>query len=314
MALTLPQITARNLPLVIDAFAYYEGDVEEGLEKLLEATQEQAQNLLEAARLLGMTDGAGQLSEIAKLIEHATVVDRRALLRHYVEIFEPFFHWKRRIAQGFDPTEAARQTKVIFDITNTAAETRDWMLDVGMVSGAIQEEGINVTPVSGKAVDLGSVIADILNRTESATASLESYVGPAVWAKIPEPAREHLTRAASRLSENAPADEVVRAVGLGLDAYLSDFGEQAVGGYADQTMTMGATINKLVEDGLIVSKQRQVLGYITAMRNAAEHPDTDGDIQPGSWSLNPKSAQSCLRVALDAIRSIDARSEGRFEL
>ena len=143
---------------------------------------------------------------------------------------------------------------------------------------------------------------------------MEHSLGPARWGKLPESVREHLTRAAERLSENAPPDEVVRSVGLGLDAYLSDLGEQAVGGYANQGFTMGQAIAQLAQDGVIVRKQKQILEYALAMRNAAEHQDTDPDIQPNSWSVNPKSAQTCLRVALDAIRSIDGVGEGRYEI
>ena len=119
-------------------------------------------------RLTGFTPASAVANEQVTIngssLEHATLVDRRSLLRHYVERFEPFAHWKRRIAQGFDPIEAARHARAIYDITNSAADTRDWFLDLGVFSGAIQEEGTKVAPVSGKAIDLGRVVADILTR------------------------------------------------------------------------------------------------------------------------------------------------------
>lgn len=314
MPVTLPRVSARKLQAVIEAHAYYPSDVAAGLETLLETTNDEATSLLAAAELLRMTDQNGSPSEVASLMESATLVDRRALLRYYVEDFAPFAHWKRRVAQGFDPLDAARQTKAIFEITNSSADIRDWFIELGVFSGAIQEDGTKIAPVTGKPIELGSVVADILNRGESAVSSLESYLGPATWGTLPETTREHLVRAVERLSQNAPSDEVVRAVGLGMDVYLTALGEQVIGGYANQGFTMGQVINQLEQDGVIVTKQKQVLGNVLALRNAAEHQDTDADIHPDSWSINPKSAQTCLRVALDIVRSIDARQQGRHEL
>lgn len=314
MPIELPRISARNLPTVVDAIVLFPDDQESGLSVLLETTIDEAQNLFAAARLLGMIDDSGGVMELARMMERATVIDRRTLLRHYVERFDAFRYWKRRIGQGFEPLEAARETKTIYEIDNGAADTRDWFLDVGVFCGSIQEDGVKVSPVSGKSIELGSVVADILNRGESAIASIEGYLGPAVWAKLALPVRDHLTRAAERLSENAPPDEIVRSVGLGLDAYLAETGEEEVGGYANQALTLGQTVQKLHDDAVIVSKQKNVLGYATAIRNAAEHPDTDADLPGASWALSTKTAQSYLRVALDTIRSVDARREGRYEL
>lgn len=66
-------------------------------------------------------------------------------------------------------------------------------------------------------------------------------------------------------------------------------------------------------DGVIVTKQKNAPEYLVALRNAAEHPDTDADLGPASWTINPKAAVTHLRVGLDMIRSVEAKGQGRFE-
>ncbi len=107
---------------------------------------------------------------------------------------------------------------------------------------------------------------------------------------------------------------MVRSAGLGLNLYLSHVGEQVVGGYGTQLATLGQVADRLRRDGVIVTKQRDVLDYLVAMRNAAEHPDTDPDINPERWTINPKSAQTYLRVSLDIIRTVEAKRSNRHEL
>jgi hypothetical protein len=307
----LPSFAARSLPQVIDALAHFPSDHEQGIRELLEIDADRAKALLEGAELLGLiVDGSPD--RLASLIRDASLVERRQILRLYVESFPPYSTWKRKIAQGFEPLEAARQVKAIFTIEDPPAAIRDWFLDLGGYSGSVTEEAPGITPVRGGDVGLGSLLSGLLDSAESRTQALSDYLGPALWAKLPPAATEHLDAALSKLASNEDPSEVVREAGMAMDNYMADLGASVKGGYAG--LTMGQAAKELLDDGLLVSKQQGFTSYGTNLRNAAEHPDTDADLNGARWEITGKGALTYLRVVLDFIRSANAKLEGRFEV
>lgn len=86
-------------------------------------------------------------------------------------------------------------------------------MDLGVFSAAVRKEGSSVVPVMAGDVDVGSMLTEVLNQTETVESTLANYVGPPVWASLHPIVREHLVTALTRLSHNSPPDEVVRSVG-----------------------------------------------------------------------------------------------------
>jgi hypothetical protein len=297
---------------VVDAYEFRPTDVVQGIRELLGVADSAARDLLENAVLLEMVDSSGRPRELASLMSEASVIERRELVRFYLERFDPYKTWKQRVRQGFDPLEAARYTKAIYGIDESAADVRDWFMGVGAYCGSVREDGVNVVPTEAGRPELGSLISGILNRGEAITAVLSSYLEVRTWEKLPEPVREHLSNALAKLINNDPPDEVVREAGLALDLFMSDLGENLTGGYTG--LTMGQVAQKLKTDGLLVTKHGGLTAYAVQVRNAAEHPDTDADLGGDRWTITGKSAMSYVRVVLDTIRSSSAKIDGRFEL
>lgn len=309
----LPPVAARNLSFVVDAHAHFDGDAVRGLQALMGVSETAAKRLVENAILLGLLHADGTVAELASLIREASVVERREILRFYLERFPPFAEWKRRVVQGFDPLEAARLTKPVFDIEDTPAEMRDWFLDLATHTGSVREEGAVTVPSAAGRMDTGSLISGILNRQESASDALSAYLGEQLWRKLPDPVRDHLNAAISKLANNEAPDEIVREAGLALDKYVSDLGTSVVGaGYAG--LTLGQAAAKLKTDGVILTKHTGYTDYGTQLRNAAEHPDTDAELAHDRWLISTKSSLTYLRVVMDFMRSADAKVGGRYEL
>jgi hypothetical protein len=308
----LPRISPRNLPLVIDAIAHFPDDPRSGLQTILETESATAGRHFEAAEMLGLIDSSGTPAELASLMRDASVVERREILRHYVEAFPAYAAWKRRVGQGFDPLEAARMVKAVYSIEDTPADTRDWLLSLGAYCGSIRDDGLTISPVQSTGPELGSLISNVLNRREGVVEVLSGYIGEAAWDKLPESVKEHLRVALDKLAEGAPPDEAVRESGLAMDKFMSDLGESLKGGYTGKTM--GQVADQLQADSFLVKKQKGYTAYGVNIRNAAEHPDTDADLGGDRWTITGPSALTYLRVVLDFIRSATAKQEGRYEL
>lgn len=288
-------------------------DPKNGVKSLLDVDDATADRLIEGAKLLGLVDDDDSVVDIASLIRTASLVERRGLLRFYLERFRPYAEWKRRVAQGFDPLEAARQVKAVFGIEESAAAARDWFLDLGQHCGSLTEEGSTVIPVQGEAPSLGSLVSSVLSSQESTAQVLSDYVGQQLWAKLPGTVREHLVSSLAKLVNAESPDEAVREAGLAMDKYMSDLG-QAMTSNNYTGLTMGQSASQLRTDGLLVEKQEGFTGYGVKLRNAAEHPDTDQDLAGGRWVVTSKGASTYLRAVLDFMRSANAKLEGRYEI
>ena len=184
--MNLPPFSARTIAYVVDAYSHFPSNPIEGLEKLLEIDTATATALLEAAKLLGLIDPQNQVAELASLVRDASVVERRELIRFYVERFAPFAEWKRRVAQGYEPLDAARHVKAIYEIEETPAAVRDWFLDLGLYCGSLKEEPSSVVPVTASIPSLGSLVGAALSGRESVIEVLSDYLGQALWRKLPE--------------------------------------------------------------------------------------------------------------------------------
>jgi len=312
--LNLPPLSARNLPFIIDAIALDSADPKAGLQTLLDVSATGAEHLVENARLLGIIDAAGLPGEVAGLLRTGSLVEQRDIVRFYLERFGPYAEWKRRIQQGFDPLEAARLTKRSMAIDDSAADIRDWMIGLGTFSGSIRDDGVSVVPVEGSRPSIGSLISDILNRAESVTTVLASYLGPTNWQKLSEPVREHLSTALSKAAANEPPDEAIREAGMAMDKFMAEIGaSETSSSYLG--LTMGQSAAQLITDGVLLAKHKGFTAYGVALRNGAEHPDTDAELPPTErWAIGANSSLTYLRVVLDFVRSALGKIDGRYEL
>jgi hypothetical protein len=312
--LNLRPLSPRDLGFVIEAAALNPADLRGALQTLIDISPGAADRLVENAKLIGLLDASEQPGELASLIRYASLVERRDIIRFYLERFEPFQDWKGRIAQGFDANEASRLVKRAHNIDEAPAEVRDWMLGLGMYCGSVREEAVSVIPVEAERPSVGGLISDILNRSQSARSVLSTYVGEQSWEKLSEPVREHLLASLAKIVNNEPPDEAVREAGLAVDKFISDLGTaQTTHPYTG--MTMGQSAQQLHADGVLVSKQKGFTGYSVQLRNGAEHPDTDPELPQGDrWSINTNTSTTYLRVSLDFIRSALSKVDGRYEL
>lgn len=308
----LARMSARNLASVVDAYDHFPDDPVAGLRNLLEIDDAVAKELIDGARLLGVVTDEDEVAELASLIRTSSLLQRRDIIRVYLERFEAYAEWKRKIAQGFEALAAARHVKVVFEIEDSPAAIRDWFIDLGTYTGSMRDEGTEIALTRGATPDIGSLISDVLNRQESAIEVLSSYLGEALWLVLSQAVRDHLMTALTKLANNEAPDEVVRESGMAMDKYMEELGETQVGGYAGRTM--GQSANALNDDELIVKKQTGFTAYGVNIRNAAEHPDTDVDLGGDRWTIGPQTAVTYLRVVLDFIRSANAKQQNRFEL
>ena len=309
----IPAMSARNLPFVVDALFDFAGDARSGLQSLLELTEEEANRLCEAARLLGLVDGSERPAELASMMRTASLVARRDFVRHYLERFIPYADWKRRLGQGFDELEAARQVRAVHSIEQRPAQIRDRFIDLGTYCGSISQSATGFDVTKGAEPDLGRLVSSIINDSQSAEGALIDYMGSMrTWEKLPTSVREHLLVAIAKLTSAEPPDEAVRAAGLAMDKYMEDVGNSLHTGYSGKTM--GQSAKKLLDDGVLRQKHRGYTEYGTRLRNAAEHPDTDAELNGESWSISARTAVTYVRSVLDFIRSTDAAVEGRHEL
>ena len=312
--MNLRPLSPRNLGFVIEAAALDPSDLRGALQTLLDANQTAAEHLIENARLIGLLDSSDKPGELAGLIRYASLVERRDIIRFYLERFKPFEDWKRRIAQGFDPNEASRIVKRAHGIDEAPAEVRDWMLGVGTYSGSIREEAVTVIPVEASRPSLGGLISDILNRSQSATGVLSTYVGEQSWGKLSDQVREHLLASLSKIVNNEPPDEAIREAGMAVDRFMSDLGTaQTTRNYSG--MTMGQAAQQLQTDSILVSKHKGYTSYAVQLRNGAEHPDTDQDLPTGAqWGITTNTSTTYLRVSLDFMRAALSKVDNRYEL
>jgi hypothetical protein len=86
----LPSFSPRMLPQVLDAYADSPTAPIEGIKTLLEVDDAGANALVEAAKLLELIREDDSFGEIASLIRTASLVERRELIRFYVERFPPY--------------------------------------------------------------------------------------------------------------------------------------------------------------------------------------------------------------------------------
>jgi len=108
--------------------------------------QDRAENALKLAVDLGFlsVDGGGEFSvsgPLSQMFIAPNATPKIAALRVALESYEPFVLFRTRLKATDFPSEAARQTKAVLDLTGHRDIIKDTLISLGTYSHALDTEG-----------------------------------------------------------------------------------------------------------------------------------------------------------------------------
>ncbi|MGD8720137.1 MAG: hypothetical protein PVH29_15115 [Candidatus Zixiibacteriota bacterium] len=226
-----------------------------------------------------------------------------AVLRLFVEKFEPYENFKTLLYLGKSPREAANRVKALYSMNASFDDIQDTLIDFGTYTNSLIYMGTGNYVVNEKADDLSANLSIAIVERES----IESYVSEKLGL-------ENLVRlnndevinplinayhALLNLENDttAPVTHAANAV----ESYLNIFG-QAVGTNVSNISGINGKAEELLRQNNLHRKHRNMLSYLGHVRNAADH-GTDAAIN-AAWVISPNTAVEYVSVATSVIISL----------
>jgi hypothetical protein len=266
---------------------------------------------------LGLLRENGSDYEVADPLSHFTrtpdALTKSAVLRVFLERYEPFRVFRQQLAESGDLDRAARQTKALVEITASTAEVRETLINLGSYCGAFLPKGGGQYDTDRGPLDnVLKRIAESAALEASAERTVRDQIGTvaagvADYNDVIKPLAKAMTRAAG-----GDGDGAVLEAGNAVESYLSGLaGRKNVDVTNDHGIN--AKLAKLRSTGNLPAKIVNMGGYLGHLRNAADH-GIDADIG-ASWSIGRSTGLEYTFVACSFIAAAARNEFGQgFEL
>lgn len=315
MARPFFQATAEQVVLVSEAIASLDqaNPIHVGAFTDLPAeTAESALKLAEDLGLLGEGDGSFfPATPLCKLLRTPHEQEKAAILRVFLESYEPFTVFRDEYDATQNVSDAANRTKTKLDFDCHREKIKETLLNLATYTGALTAgQGNSYTrDVRGITAILDEIAAGSREFAEASSTIREELGAVAEQvsqANVIQPLAVALRHAAAGAGR-----EAVLQAGIAVENFLT---EQGVSLDVDLNGANGvnAKVERLFQAGHYPSKIRNLSKYIGHIRNAADH-GVDDEIE-APWTISPQTGRNYVFVAAKMIKAMVDHSAGVHEL
>lgn len=271
---------------------------------------------LEAAHDLALISREGEAPEwggtrpvrpISRYVASALPSQRKVILRAVLwDRCPPFRTFCQLLSSGTSPGIAATRTKALHELSTPPQRIRERLTGYAVYTGWIVDgAGESTKTLDLSANSLASYYAELASidtSTESARVFMRQRIGEDTYAFLDAPVIENLIKAIIKWSAKSGAREVIHPLAIAFEGFLRKVGQQEPVTDLSKADGILQIAERLRAAKRLTGKHVQLCGYLSAMRNAADH---DADKETGvPWDFAYGSQLTAILVALDSIRSI----------
>lgn len=236
---------------------------------------------------------------------------RTAALRVALESYEPFVLFRTRLKTTATPSEAARQTKVILDLTEHREIIKDTLISLGTYSHALDTEGGGLyIPADDVLENRLLALAEACGEIGGAEARIRVQVGDAAADLVSR--NEVLLPLANALLKAASGDAggAVFLAGNGIESYLEALAARLGNVNVAGATGINAKLERFSEVHALPKKLIAVGKYLGHVRNAADHGLGDPDVN-AQWVIQESTGMEFVYVACSFISAVTAIENGQ---
>ena len=285
--------------------------------QFIDVPLDRAENALKLAVDLGFLsiNAAGEFSgsgPLSQMFIAPSAQPKIAALRVGLESYEPFVLFRTRLKATDLPAEAARQTKVVLDLTGHRDIIKDTLISLGTYSHALDTEGGGLFIPANDAIEnrllaLAQACGDVV----AAEARIRVQMGDAAADLVARnevflPLANALLKAASGDGRGA-----VVLAGNAVESYLEGLATRIGGVNLVGAAGLNTKLDRFSAVNALPKKLTAVGKYLGNIRNAADHGLGDPDVLPSSWSIQESTGTEFVYVACSFISAVTAREQGK---
>lgn len=284
----------------------------------LNTPEEHARRALDGALLLGLLDetdvGDQYLPHpLVGLLLSVRAQKKPIVFRVFLNDFEPFKVYKRKLATGTLSGTAARHVRITFDVELSSTLLERTFLDWGSFAGIISDtdEGPAVVASDVGLPRFTEALTEGLDDEEGARAWVDSTLGAGFSARIPDNIAERLALGVLRCARNEEARAAAQPIGIAIEDYLRFFADRVGLDHSNRTGT-GSMLGLLRDADALEPKQLGLGNALNQIRIACEHgEDRDAGVE---WHVELETIEVMVRIALRFIRSCERYYDGDYAL
>jgi hypothetical protein len=308
--------TAEKVIDVIDAVTCYNtGCNITEISTFLDIREEHAENALKmGVELKFLSFNSNQFFPIkpfAFYLSTSNSIQKVTILRLFLEEYEPYIFFKRRLSISNDKSIAANEVKVKYSLSQHRDEIADTLVSLGTYARSLKTEGAGQYKVCeiDKTPTFYDIIDKVIQDRESAKILLNNLLGEGIVSNlncvnIIEPLITSILELQNiHEDSNSP---IVHAA----NAFESFLVEEATYRTVDLGSATGinSKAQKLKDAQCLNTKYFNITKYIGHIRNAADH-GTDSDIHT-IWDITPETSKCYVHIVINAIKVIyNSRSQ-----
>jgi len=284
--------------------------------QFIDVPLDRAENALKLAADIGFlsqnTAGASSASgPLSRMFIAPNSPPKIAALRIALENYEPFVLFRTRLKATDFPAEAARQTKVVLDLTGHRDIIKDTLISLGTYSHALDTEGGGLFIPADDAIENRLLaLAQACRNVVAAEARIRVQMGDAAAELVSRndvflPLANALLKAASGDSSGA-----VVLAGNAVESYLEGLAARIGGVNLTGAAGLNAKLDRFSAASALPRKLIQVGKYLGHIRNAADHGLGDPDVN-APWSIQESTGTEYVYVACSFISAVTAKEQGQ---
>ena len=310
MAYTVYQTTAEHVLSVADAVVLKNGTASKDFISEFTGLKD---NFLDNA--LAMADEIGLIlidgmayktnNPISKHLSFCNKRTKPDILSIFLDEYPPFKFFIKKLSLEEVPSEAARQTCALMNITTDNNILLNTFISLGSYCRLIIQQGgglltVNKNDIAVAFEDLFKIIVE----NNTAHNYLQKRMGIAVYSSLDTvEIIDPLVRAVIKLNQDGVlSKDVIRDAATAVESYLTKLIDSLV----TNPRTATGIIQKsqlLKSEGIIKKKHAGIIEYLGQIRNASDH-GTDNEINQ-TWRISVKTSLAYVNVAIDIIGNLE---------
>lgn len=307
MPTEFPRATPEHVITAVEAIVASGGKAtHDFVMRFADISSSQAAEAIKSGILLGLLKESGSkfaiANPVANLLAVAPPTDKPAVLRVFVEQYEPFEFFRRRLQSTGTASDAAKQTKISLNLDGDKEDIRQALTSMGTYCHSIVDKGgggleLSSTPLENSL----EILITACNDRQSATTAVSEMVGVdnlelLSQSEVVQPLSQALLHSARKEPEKA-----VHAAGNAFESFLVWYGIDT-GAPVGSASGINSKLDKLRGANKIPKKISLAGYFLGQIRNAADH-GTDDDIG-NTWIICDETGINYVSIACVMIRNI----------
>lgn len=317
MVFEIHRTTAEHIISAVDvAMQLKDGADGDTVAAFISTTVESGGNALLMAKQLGFLKSENNVRfrcncPYAEYLVTSDAGEKAAVLRFFLEQYQPYKTFKARLALGKLASDAANEVGALHQINAHRDVILQTLTNLGTYAQSLISQGAGLYRVrEQKGKDYLYIVDEVISKREVALMTVRMRMGDEAssWINQQDVFEQLVTgyQRAAKAKEDARSP-IVHA-GNAVESFLSQVADHHKIDVSNAT-GINAKVEKLSQSGNLTTKHKFMLKYLGHIRNAADH-GKDSEIGQ-AWQISPNTAVEYVHVAQSVIADVVAHLNGK---